>query len=424
MSDGYELRARYVDNTLTRPLSVIEWHDAESGATGFLAINSLRNGAAGGGTRVKVFASDQEARDDAIQLAKTMELKFRVSGPDIGGAKSVINFRPPSSDPHEARRQRLEVAKRWWKFLRPVFESYYGTGGDQNVDDGDVIGAFHEMGLRDPQQGIVRGLYGDDHYEARIANLREGVLQPIKGLKIGNLQAKVADYVTGYGVACSIDQYYRLQGDDSVKDKRILMEGFGNVGAAAAIELQKRGARIVGIITAAPLDRAKRAYVASADGLDVNKHIDNRVAGCLDDGTITDAEDETFWATEADVFVPAATSNTVDVARLASLIKSGVKVMSAGANVPFVSVDVERQADRTMAIVPDFVANSGMARTFAYLMERTDPVGKAVWNDLSKDVDARIGAALEAIGVRDKPNSGLLDRSYAHYIALINNAKS
>ena len=76
-----------------KPEIIFEWSDSESEAEGWVVINSLRGGAAGGGTRMRKGLDKREVES----LAKTMEVKFTVSGPAIGGAKSGINFDP--SDP-------------------------------------------------------------------------------------------------------------------------------------------------------------------------------------------------------------------------------------------------------------------------------------------------------------------------------------
>ena len=72
------------------PEIVFHWNDPETEAEGWVVINSLRGGAAGGGTRMRVGLNEAEV----LSLAKTMEVKFTVSGPPIGGAKSGINFDP------------------------------------------------------------------------------------------------------------------------------------------------------------------------------------------------------------------------------------------------------------------------------------------------------------------------------------------
>ena len=78
-----------------RPEIIFEWKDSETEAEGWVVINSLRGGAAGGGTRMRKGLDKREVES----LAKTMEVKFTVSGPPIGGAKSGINFDP--TDPRK-----------------------------------------------------------------------------------------------------------------------------------------------------------------------------------------------------------------------------------------------------------------------------------------------------------------------------------
>ena len=72
------------------PEIVFEWKDSETEAEGWVVINSLRGGASGGGTRMRKGLT----RYEVLSLAKTMEIKFTVCGPPIGGAKSGINFDP------------------------------------------------------------------------------------------------------------------------------------------------------------------------------------------------------------------------------------------------------------------------------------------------------------------------------------------
>src|SRR3546814_163157 len=107
-----------------RPEIVFEWKDPETEAEGWVVINSLRGGAAGGGTRMRAGLD----RNEVESLAKTMEVKFTVSGPPIGGAKSGINFDP--ADPRKAG-----VLERWYKVVTPLLKNYYGTGGDLNIDE-------------------------------------------------------------------------------------------------------------------------------------------------------------------------------------------------------------------------------------------------------------------------------------------------
>jgi hypothetical protein len=56
-----------------------------------------------------------------------MEVKFTVSGPAIGGAKSGILI--------QMILEKKGVLQRWYKAVSPLLKSYYGTGGDLNVDE-------------------------------------------------------------------------------------------------------------------------------------------------------------------------------------------------------------------------------------------------------------------------------------------------
>ena len=210
------------------PEIVFEWRDSETEAEGWVVINSLSGGAAGGGTRMRKGLDKREVES----LAKTMEVKFTVSGPAIGGAKSGINF-----DPADPRKE--GVLERWYKAVMPLLKNYYGTGGDLNVDEiHEVIPITESYGLWHPQEGIVNG-----HFQAnepqkirKIGQLRQGVSKVLEDPNFTPNGAKkytVADMITGYGVAEAVKHYYSLWGGE-LNQKRAVIQGWGNVGAAAA----------------------------------------------------------------------------------------------------------------------------------------------------------------------------------------------
>ena len=177
-----------------RPEIVFEWKDAETDAEGWLVINSIRNGSAGGGTRMRKGCDKREVES----LAKTMEVKFSVSGPDIGGAKSGINFDP--ADP-----RKLQVLERWFKAVKPLLKSYYGTGGDLNVDEiHDVIPITEKLGIFHPQEGTAVGHFndGEQNISKRLKNLQQGVSLVLKNESLSPDMKRnpVARYHVGYFV--------------------------------------------------------------------------------------------------------------------------------------------------------------------------------------------------------------------------------
>ena len=348
-----------------RPEIVFEWKDPETDAEGWVVINSLRGGAAGGGTRMRVGLDKREVES----LAKTMEVKFTVAGPAIGGAKSGINF-----DPKDPRKK--EVLKRWFAAVSPLLKSYYGTGGDLNVDEiHEVIPMTEDCGVWHPQEGVFNGHFkpNDTQKINRIGQLQRGVSKVLidenYSPKLANNYV-VADMITGYGVASSIQHYYALWGGD-LKGKRVLVQGWGNVGSAAAYYLAQKGAKIVGII-----DRV--GGLISQDGFSFEEVKDlfiNKNGNELAANNMLSYEEtnEKFWSTAADIFIPCAGSRMINEAQLDQLLAAGVSVISSGANVPFADQEIffgpiAEKADANLALIPDFIANCGMARVFAYLM--------------------------------------------------------
>lgn len=348
-----------------RPEIVFEWKDPETEAEGWVVINSLRGGAAGGGTRMRVGLDKREVES----LAKTMEVKFTVAGPAIGGAKSGINF-----DPKDPRKK--EVLKRWFAAVSPLLKTYYGTGGDLNVDEiHEVIPMTEDCGVWHPQEGVFNGHFkpNDTQKINRIGQLQRGVSKILAdetySPKVDNNYV-VADMITGYGVASSIEHYFTLWGGD-LKGKRVLVQGWGNVGSAAAYYLAQKGALIVGII-----DRV--GGIISTEGLSfeevralfINKNGNELAAPNM---LSYEATNQAFWSTPADIFIPCAGSRMINEEQLEQLLKAGVSVISSGANVPFADQEIffgpiAEKADANLALIPDFIANCGMARVFAYLM--------------------------------------------------------
>ena len=162
-----------------------------------------------------------------------------------------------------------------------------------------------------------------------------------------------------------------------------MVQGWGNVGSAAAYYLAQEGAIIIGII-----DRV--GGLINEDGftfeeiktLFLNKNGNELSAPNL---LTYDEVNNRIWSTKADVFIPCAGSRMITKDQLDQMITGGINVISSGANVPFADPEIffgsiAEHADAHLALIPDFIANCGMARVFAYLMS----------NDLVKIEDAQI----------------------------------
>jgi len=363
---------------------VFEWNDSETEAQGWVVINSLRGGAAGGGTRMRVGLDKHEV----LSLAKTMEVKFTVSGPAIGGAKSGINF-----DPNDPRKQ--GVLKRWYKAITPLLKNYYGTGGDLNVDEiHEVIPMTRELGVLHPQEGVFNGHFNPTAEEKTmvIKQLQEGVLLPVVNAQYTpdtTGKYTVADMITGYGVSEAVNHYYNTYGG-SIKGKRVIIQGWGNVGAAAAYYQAQLGAKVVGII-----DRV--GGLLKPEGFTFEEI---KALFLKKDGNFLNADNmmsfeeinEKVWTVGAEVFIPAAASRLITKEQVDAMVANGLEVISCGANVPFADQaiffgPIGEYTDEKVSVIPDFIANCGMARVFAYLMQaNTEMTDKAIFEDTSKTI--------------------------------------
>ena len=349
------------------PELVLEWKDDETGAEGWVVINSLRGGAAGGGTRMRLGCT----KDEVLSLAKTMEIKFTVAGPQIGGAKSGINF-----DPKDPRKQR--VLEKWYQRVSPLLKTYYGTGGDMNVDEiKDVNPQIEKYGIGHPQEGIVVGHFKptSEQKSKQISQLALGVELIVKSPELTPNPSKnylVADLITGYGVCEAVRHFYQIYKTRDLQGKRAIIQGWGNVAGAAAFYLTLQGVKIVGIID-------KDGGIISESGLntdDIRDLLETRNGNALATSNMLsfDEINQKVWDVKADIFIPAAASKIVSKEQVDRLCANGLEMISCGANVPFADAEVfygeiAQYTDSKCSVVPDFIANCGMARVFAYLMQ-------------------------------------------------------
>ena len=178
--------------------------------------------------------------------------------------------------------------------------------------------------------------------------------------------------ITGYGVAESVIHYYNIYGG-KLHEKRIIVQGWGNVAGATAFYLSKMGGKIVGIID-------KNGGIIDENGLSHNKIIEllsSRTSNFLIDKDIMpfDLVNQKIWSIGAEIFVPCAASRLVKLDHLNQMIANDLEVISSGANVPFDDNEIFygpicQRADEVVSVIPDFISNCGMARAFFILHAR------------------------------------------------------
>jgi glutamate dehydrogenase (NAD(P)+) len=165
----------------------------------------------------------------------------------------------------------------------------------------------------------------------------------------------------------------------ATKDTAIVVQGFGNVGSVAALQLQQLGCKIIGIS-----DLSGAYYNKS--GIDVQKALDySQSHGNLLEG-FKDAEliaNDELLELECDVLIPAALEDVI-TSKNAHKIKA--KIISEGANGPTTAKADPILVERGIYVIPDILANAGGV-TVSYFEWVQDRIGY-YWSE--EDVNQRL----------------------------------
>ncbi|MFA6329979.1 MAG: Glu/Leu/Phe/Val dehydrogenase dimerization domain-containing protein [Candidatus Micrarchaeia archaeon] len=384
-----------------KPLKVIAWQDALTEAKGWLVINKQINGAAGGGIRMKPGVTAAEV----TELAKDMSLKFTLLNPCIGGAKAGIDYDPSKAD-------KQGVLQRFVEHIQPELLCGYGTGGDLNISESELISALAVVGISHPQYGIVAGVkksgYPVDEKNA-IARLRRGVVLPHDGSTLVELS-------TGKGVIETVKAALEYTfGTGSFKGKTATIQGFGVVGGGAAKYFSEGGGTVIAISD-------EKGMIYCEDGLDISRLLKNRINGRIVNRTDLPSnyslgDREKLLGVQADVLIPAAQSYAI-TDRNASTISA--RIISEGANSPTTPAAKEIINKKGILVIPDFIANAGVACLFHECMFYDAPlkgdlllsrISTAIGNktrrllkarDSSSEKDFRLLAQADAIETMEK----------------------
>ncbi|WP_291963791.1 Glu/Leu/Phe/Val family dehydrogenase, partial [Maribacter sp.] len=185
---------------------------------------------------------------------------------------------------------------------------------------------------------------------------------------IGAGGSKGRDRATGYGVFLTI-KFWAESNNIKLRDKKFIVQGFGNVGYWAAFFLVNEGA----ILTA-----VQDAYgsIANEDGIDVDQLLEysqgnkGSILGYAKARTI-DSKD--FFSLDCDICIPAALGNQI-TAKNAHKVKA--YLIAEGANGP-TDVDAEEiLLQKGIDIIPDILCNSGgvIGSYFEWLQNRNGEI--------------------------------------------------
>jgi glutamate dehydrogenase (NAD(P)+) len=318
------------------PYMTITWHDPVSGRPGYLVIDRLIDGAAGGGLRMR----DGCTVDEVADLARAMSLKEAVAYTPgdrytpFGGAKGGIDCDPYGPDAFGVLRRYLEA-------MRPFLERHWATGEDFGLRQETIDEAAAQAGLR---SSIDAALLRLDDPDAGLQRLRDAFAVDVDGIGLGEV-------VGGYGVAqAALAALERLALEPPAT--RAVVQGFGSMGGATARYLAEAGVSVVGIAD-------RHGLIANAAGLDVERLLAARDAHGAIDRSALHAEDEQrpgadWLALGAELLVPAAMSYVIGAPEAERI---DARVIVEAANVATLPEAERRLAERGIVVVPDFVAN-------------------------------------------------------------------
>jgi len=273
---------------------VVFCNDKESGLKAIIAIHNTTLGPSLGGTRMWNYASEAEALNDVLRLSRGMTYKSAISGLNLGGGKAVI-IANPHTDKSEA------LFRRFGKFVNSLGGKYI-TAEDVGVSPTEMIWVNMET-------DHVSGLPG-----------KSGDPSP----------------VTAYGVYMGMKAAaMKAFGTDSLKGKKVSVQGAGHVGEYLIQLLEKEEAEIfVTDIYQPTLDRIEKEY------------------------KVTIVAPEDIYDLDLDIYSPRGLGATVHDETLAKL---KCKVIAGAANNQLQDEVKHGKQCMDMGIVyaPDYLINAG-----------------------------------------------------------------
>ena len=358
----------------------LTWTDPVSGRQGFLVIDRLVRGVAGGGTRIRAGLDLEEV----ARLARAMSFKNGALGVAAGGAKCGIDC-----DPHDP--DAIPMLTRFVRAMYPIFDTYMSTGEDMGVSQETINAVFAEVGL---EASLRPSLRVNADPAAALERARRGLSLDVEGTPL-------VDLVGGFGVAEAAAAALDHLGLP-VAGARVAVQGFGSMGGSTARYLAAKGARVVAVADA-------NGLISNPAGLDVEALLRARNRfGEVDRSALRpgDAEgDREDWlATECEVLVPAAVADAIHATNVERI---RARVVVEAANIPTTPEADAWLQEHGVTVIPDFVANSGTNGWAWWLaLGQVDDTPEAAFARISSamaDTVARLleRAAAESISTRE-----------------------
>lgn len=328
-----------------KPYVVVEWNDIETDATGWLCAYNFVGHYCGGGTRMHPTVTKEEV----IRLATTMGYKYKAcESKTTGGCKGGIAYDYKAPDA-------TDVLRRYLTAMAPYIQAGVSIGGDLGVDYSVVLRILDELGIGIPQTKAMK----EDK------DIHQGIINHDRAEKELTYDGfKMYDMITGYGVAASADEAWKLRGGK--EGASVVIQGFGCVGASCVNSLHNMGYKIVGIADV-------NGLVYCKDGLDVETLVRTRLPkGEMNSEYFKDnyevLPNSKWLEMDCDILIPAALEDVIHKDN-ADKIKASLIVEAA--NIPTTKEADEILKKKGIDVAVDFIANMGGIRIYDSVIFRT-----------------------------------------------------
>ena len=321
--------------------------------------------------------SPHVTQDEVKALAALMTYKCSLAGLPFGGAKGGVSL-----DPKQYSRAELErVTRRFTHDLGSNIGPEYdipapdmGTNGQTMVWMMDT----YMNGLGPQNKNAVRGV--------------------VTGKTLASGGSVGREKATGQGVMYCIDQWAEDR-NFNLDGSRYIVQGFGNVGSHASVLMGRAGASLVAV-------QDQSGAILNDEGIDPVdlKQYVGRTGGVAGYPHAEAVSRDEFFATRADIFIPAALEFQLG-AHEAELLK--VKMVVEGANGPTTPEGDRTLERRGIEVIPDILANSGgvIVSYFEWVQNKNS----ASW-DL-REVDEKLKAKIVAAYTRVRETAAELNVS-------------
>jgi len=289
----------------------------------FIVRHNNALGPAKGGIRMTADVS----LDDITGLAMEMTWKTSLIGVPFGGGKSGIKCDPAQLSP-----QAKEV----------IIRSF--TRGARRHIGPEIYIPAPDMGTNETDMGHIRDCIS---YSEGIS-ITKGCFVTGKPVIFGGIVGRRE--ATGKGVVYTILAMCEKLGLD-INKMRVVVQGFGNVGSAAAAQIAKQGASVIAIADIS-------GGVVNTDGLDIEALLQHtkKTGGVKDFKKAAQIERSKIFEVDCDILIPAAAESQITDE---NVNKIKARIVAEGANAPTTPIADKIMKERGILVIPDILCNAG-----------------------------------------------------------------